>query len=87
MVTTTWALLLQTCLQTPNIIRDSTGLGISINLSIELHPRKRKKEKNSAVESEDLVVAPPRAFSSSGYSLANMTECVVDVDPYESTFL
>ena len=68
-------------------ISSGTGLVISINLPIELHPRKRKKGKNSAVETEDLVVAPPRAFSSSGYSLAKMTECVVDVDPYESTYL
>ena len=62
------------------------SLGTGLGMSIELHPRKRKKDR-TLTETEDLVVAPPRAFSSSGYSLANMTECVVDVDRYESTYL
>ena len=46
----------------------------------------KRKKGTSVVESEEHVVSPPRAFSS-GYSLANMMECVVDIDPYESTYL
>ena len=47
----------------------------------------KRNKRGSLIESENVVVSPPRAFASSGYSLVNMMECVVDIDPYESTYL
>ena len=47
----------------------------------------KRNKRGSLIESENEVVSPPRAFASSGYSLVNMMECVVDIDPYESTYL
>ena len=52
----------------------------------ELRRRTAKREKGNLVKSSEQLVSPPRAFSS-GYSLATMTEYVVDIDPYESTYL
>ena len=51
-----------------------------------LRKRAPKRKKGTSVVESEHVVSPPRAFSS-GYSLANMMECVVDIDPYESTYL
>ena len=50
-----------------------------------LRKRSAKRKRGSLIQSEH-VVSPPNAFSS-GYSLANMMECVIDIDAYESTYL